>query len=140
MGRGLDALRRLDREGRLRIVPIPVPKSRLTIGRNIETAADAEAFLRDCLSFFGDGFHPDTAGAQYAAFDPDRPGWSEPTFGPVQARRFDGNMEAVFAVLADPYDVANRLAGEPGGDVTDRLAAPLPQPERQSRVDGRGPG
>jgi hypothetical protein len=66
----------------------------LTLARRIDTADDVRAFLAGCVRAFGQGFHPDTLGAEYHDVTS-----GAPVFTVAQATAFDALMDRARHVL-----------------------------------------
>jgi hypothetical protein len=58
------------------------------------TRVEAELFLKNCLNFFGGGFHPDNGGEEYLNDD-------GRVFTDSEARVFNDNMDAAFKFFTD---------------------------------------
>lgn len=73
---------------------------------HIETADDARAFVVDCIAFFGLGWHPDTPGSDYVAYDPARSGAR--VFSGVEAETYDALL-AESSSLVDVYGLGAEI-------------------------------
>lgn len=88
----------------------------------VTDAASAEAFVRWCGRSIGMGYHPDTRGEDYADAD------GEPTFDAADARLFDEQHAAAFALLGDRvYDIGlDQIRQEIGADLQDDRSTGFP--------------
>lgn len=83
------------------------------------TAEQAETWLRGAANEIGNGFHPDTAAADYEVWSPDT-GAEDSTFSEQGAIDFDADMEECFRILsARVYEIVLDEIGDVSMQIND---------------------